>query len=181
MANLLVLHISHEKLLSLVTNLPCFHTAKTGWTSCIALLKNTLSCFSFCSVHWPHWRDQEAAKYPHYSSLTWEHHWGANTQALGQEIALTSCLILSTAAVCFPPQPLLCAKVLWLCLDERRRRTAPDWMLDLWHDIIPVVCLRVPWWVHYLFKFWKGAKDLVSDNWLPSARYALYYYISKIS
>lgn len=45
MANLLVSHISHEKLLSLVTNSSCFHTAKAGWTSCIALLKNTLSCF----------------------------------------------------------------------------------------------------------------------------------------
>lgn len=37
--------------LSLVTNSHCFNTAKAGWASCIALLKNKLSCCFFLLLY----------------------------------------------------------------------------------------------------------------------------------
>ena len=33
---------------------------------------------------------------------------------------------------------------------------------------------------YFFFQIWKGAKDLILDNWLSSAKFVLYYYISEI-
>lgn len=182
MANLLVSHISHEKLLSLVTNSRCFHTAKAGWTSCIALLKNTLRCFFLLLCTLTPLEGPGGSKTPTFffffdlrASLRNQGSGSRSRDSLDllPGFIYSSCL-LSTVA------PAVC-KVFWLCFDERRRKTAPDWMLDLWCDIIPVVCPRTPWVILSFVYILKRCKDLVSDNWLPSARYALYYYISKIS
>lgn len=135
MADLLVLYISHEKLLSSVTRICiAFTLPKQFGLPAFTLLRQL---FYPPAVYADHTRGTRSSEMP---ILFFLFDLGPSLRSQGSGSSLYPLpSFISSSSVCFLWWPMLCVEVFWPCLDERRRKAVSDWILDLQYDIVPVV------------------------------------------
>lgn len=158
--------------------LPSHCQSRCQRISFFALSKTPL--FHPSSASWLHWTDHVAAKCPSCPPLGLEHHWGVKVQTLGQKTAFTHRLLLSTVVLFafYGSQHCVQRSFGFSWVKAEGRLLPMGFGLAMWHcSSCPRDALGES---NILFQVQKSAKDLILDNWLSSAKFVLYYYISEI-